>query len=166
MSDWTHFDSDGRPRMVDVSGKNMTKRVAVAEGWVYLTGSVYEAIKDKKNSKGDPFTISEIGGTMGAKQTSSLIPLCHNIKIDSVKVSCTLDDEQKAVRIECEAVATEATGVEMEALTGVSAAALTFYDMCKGIDKGMTIGDIRLLCKSGGKSGNWTASKTARVQRS
>ena len=96
---------------------------------------------------------------MGAKRTPDLIPLCHTIRLDNVKVRCELDHEKKALKITCEATASEVTGVEMEALTGVSVAALTFYDMCKGIDKGMIIKDIRLLRKTGGKSGEWNAGR-------
>lgn len=157
MSGWTHFDETGRPAMVSVSGKQATLRRAVAEGWVDLPETIYQAIMDGDNAKGDPFQIAEVGGIMGAKKTSELIPLCHGIKIDSVKVTCELRETTKSVCIRCEAVANDVTGVEMEALTGVSIAALVFYDMCKGVDKGMIIRDIRLLEKTGGKSGTWKA---------
>lgn len=157
MGEWTHFDETGRPAMVDVSGKKTTLRRAVAEGWVDLPESIWRALLDGGTAKGNPFQIAEIGGIMGAKKTPDLIPLCHGIKIDSVKVSCELHEPSRSVRIRCEAVASDVTGVEMEALTGVSIAALVFYDMCKGVDKGMIIRDIRLLEKSGGKSGTWRA---------
>ena len=124
MTEWTHFDDSGRPVMVDVSAKKPTKRVALAEGWVELPEVIYSAVKNSSVSKGDPMPIAELGGIMGAKRTSDLIPLCHGIKIDSVKVRCTLCEESKSLRIECEAVATDVTGVEMEALTGVSRAAV------------------------------------------
>lgn len=143
--------------MVSVSGKKPTLRKALAEGWIDLPESIYLAIKDGDTKKGDPFQIAEIGGIMGAKKTSELIPLCHGIKIDSVSVSCELYDATKSVRIRCEAIANEVTGVEMEALSGVSIAMLVFYDMCKGIDKGMIMREIKLLEKSGGKSGEWKA---------
>lgn len=159
MADWTHFDKDGRPHMVDVGDKNTTKRRAIAEGWVDLPDAIYDAVAKGDIKKGDPIPVAELGGIMGAKRTPDLIPLCHQIMLESVKVRCDLDGDAKALRIECEAVASGVTGVEMEALTGVSVAALVFYDMCKGIDKGMVIRDIRLLEKSGGKSGTWKANK-------
>lgn len=157
MGEYTHFDSDGRPTLVDVSGKNTTKRTAWAEGWVYLPEEIYRTVSEGSVKKGDPFSIAELGGIMGAKKTPELIPLCHTIRLDNVKVRCELAPDMQALKITCEATASEVTGVEMEALTGVSVAALTFYDMCKGIDKGMIIKDIRLLRKTGGKSGEWTA---------
>ena len=159
MGEWTHFDEAGRPAMVDVSGKKTTLRRAVAEGWVDLPESIYSALLDGETAKGNPFQIAEIGGIMGAKRTPDLIPLCHGIKLDSVKVSCELHESSRLVHIRCEAVACDVTGVEMEALSGVSIAALVFYDMCKGVDKGMIIRDIRLLEKSGGKSGTWRADE-------
>ena len=159
MGEYTHFDADGRPTLGDVGGKSVTKRTARAEGWLYLPEEIFRTISQGAVKKGDPFRIAELGGIMGAKKTPELIPLCHNIRLDNVKVCCDLDGEKKAVKITCEASASEVTGVEMEALTGVSAAALTFYDMCKGIDKGMVIKEIRLLSKTGGKSGGWVAEK-------
>lgn len=157
--DYTHFDKEGRPVLVDVGGKNATKRVAVAEGWVDLPEGIFKTVSQGAVKKGDPFSIAELAGIMGAKKTPDIIPLCHNIRIDSVKVRCSLDAERRAVRITCEAAASEVTGVEMEALTGAATAALCFYDMCKGIDKGMVIRDIRLLSKTGGKSGDWRAER-------
>ena len=157
MAGWTHFDDSGRPVMVDVSEKKPTKRIAIAEGWIELPDAIYSAIKNNSISKGDPIPIAELGGIMGAKRTPELIPLCHGIKLDSVEVRCELSDASQSIRIECRAVACDVTGVEMEALTGVSIAALVLYDMCKGIDKGMVIKNIRLLEKSGGKSGLWRA---------
>jgi len=115
------------------------------------------------SKKGDPFLIAELAGIMGAKKTPELIPLCHTIRLDNVSVKCELAEGTKSVRITCEATANEVTGVEMEALTGVSAAALCFYDMCKGIDKGMVIRDIRLIRKTGGKSGEWNAEGVFKV---
>lgn len=159
MGGYTHFDSDGRPTLVDVSGKATTKRTALAEGWLYLPDAIYETVSRGSVKKGDPFSIAELGGIMGAKKTPELIPLCHTIRLDNVKVRCELDGEKRALKITCEASASEVTGVEMEALTGVTVAALTFYDMCKGIDKGMVIKDIRLLRKTGGKSGEWNAER-------
>ena len=159
MGEYTHFDADGRPTLVDVSGKSVTKRTAWAEGWLYLPDEIYKTVSNGAVKKGDPFSIAELGGIMGAKRTPDLIPLCHTIRLDNVKVRYELDHEKKALKITCEATASEVTGVEMEALTGVSVAALTFYDMCKGIDKGMVIKDIRLLRKTGGKSGEWNAGR-------
>ncbi|MDR3332675.1 MAG: cyclic pyranopterin monophosphate synthase MoaC [Synergistaceae bacterium] len=155
MSDLTHFDGDGRPRMVDIGDKTPTRRTALAEGWVELPDAIYDALKEGKVVKGDPIPVAELGGIMGAKRTSDLIPLCHSIKLDSVRVRCKLSDEEKSLHIVCEAASTDATGVEMEALTGVSVAALVFYDMCKALDKGMTIRNVRLIEKSGGRSGRW-----------
>ncbi|MDO5563090.1 MAG: cyclic pyranopterin monophosphate synthase MoaC [Synergistaceae bacterium] len=159
MAGYTHFDLDGHPVLVDVSAKNITTRTAVAEGWVDLPDAIFETVSKGGVAKGDPFRIAELAGIMGVKKTPDLIPLCHNIRIDNVTLKCSLDAEKKSVLIICEAVAREVTGVEMEALTGVTTAALCFYDMCKGIDKGMVIRDIRLLKKTGGKSGEWTAEK-------
>ncbi len=159
MAEWTHFGEDGTPRMVDVGVKSPTRRRAVAEGWIDLPEKIFDALKTGGVKKGDPIPVSEIGGIMGAKRTPDLIPLCHAIMLDSVRVRCEVDDEARALRIECEAIATGVTGVEMEALTGVSVAALVFYDMCKGVDKGMVLRNIRLLEKSGGKSGTWKANR-------
>lgn len=156
---YTHFDKDGRPVLVDVSEKSTTKRTALAEGWIDLPKDVFETVSQGTVKKGDPFSIAELAGIMGAKKTADIIPLCHNIRIDSVNVRCALDAERPLLRITCQASASEVTGVEMEALTGVAIAALCFYDMCKGIDKGMVIRDIRLLSKAGGKSGCWSAEK-------
>jgi len=159
LTEYTHFDKDGRPTLVDVSKKNITQRTAWAEGWIELPETIFEKVAAGPVKKGDPFTIAELAGIMGAKKTPDLIPLCHTIRLDNVSVICQLENSKKAVRITCEATANEVTGVEMEALTGVSVAALCFYDMCKAIDKGMIIRDIRLLRKTGGKSGEWNAGK-------
>ena len=158
MGEYTHFDAEGRPTLVDVSDKAVTKRTAWAEGWLFLPDEIYRTVSQGAVKKGDPFSIAELGGIMGAKRTPDLLPLSHTIRLDNIKVKCDLDHKKKALRITCEATASEVTGVEMEALTGVSVAALTFYDMCKGIDKGMVIKDIRLLRKTGGKSGEWNAA--------
>lgn len=157
MKDYTHFDSEGRPVLVDVSNKKATSRTAWAEGWIDLPDVIYEKVSSGSIKKGDPLLIAELAGIMGAKKTPELIPLCHTIRLDNVVVKCTLAEGSKSVRITCEATANEVTGVEMEALTGVSTAALCFYDMCKGLDKGMVIRGIRLLRKTGGKSGEWAA---------
>ena len=150
----THFNEDGRARMVDVGGKERTSRRAVARCFVELPEAVYKILREGEIAKGDPVKVAELGGIMGAKRTPDLIPLCHPVNLESVRVRCELT-EKKRLRIECEAAAKDVTGVEMEALVGVTVAALVFYDMCKGIDKGMVIKEARLLEKSGGRSGNW-----------
>lgn len=159
MPDFTHFDDEGRPLLVDVGEKTVTRRTARAEGWIDLPQAVFAAVVGGGVKKGDPFSIAELAGITGSKMTAQIVPLCHNIRIDNVAVKCRLDCEKKAVLITCEASAREVTGVEMEALTGVATAALCFYDMCKALDKGMVIRDIRLLSKSGGKSGDWPAER-------
>jgi len=158
MGEFTHLDRDGHPVMVDVSGKPETEREAIAEGWVFLPDTVFAAVRDSAVKKGDVLRIAELAGIQGAKQTPVLIPLCHGIRLDKASLRCELVPERKAVRIECEVKAREVTGVEMEALTGVSVAALTVYDMSKALDKGIEIRDIRLLMKKGGKSGEYRAA--------
>ncbi|HOV28454.1 MAG TPA: cyclic pyranopterin monophosphate synthase MoaC [Synergistales bacterium] len=155
MGELTHLDREGHPVMVDVSAKPETNREAVAEGWVHLPERVFSAILENQVQKGDVLKIAELAGIQGAKQTASLIPLCHGIRLDQASVRCQLVLERKAVHVECHVKAREVTGVEMEALTGVSVAALTVYDMCKALDKGIEIRDIRLLMKKGGKSGEY-----------
>jgi len=157
MADYTHFNKEGRPTLVDVSGKETTLRTAWAEAWLDVPESIYEVISQGNVKKGNPFPIAELAGIMGAKKTPEIIPLCHNIRLDNVTVKCELDEKDNSVHITSEATAREVTGVEMEALTAVATAALCFYDMCKALDKGMVIRNIRLLKKSGGKSGEWTA---------
>ena len=154
MSNYSHFDDSGRPMMVDVGSKERTSRKAVAECFVELPEVVYKALLDGDVAKGDPVRVAELGGIMGAKKTPDLIPLCHPINLESVRVRCELT-EKRLLRIECEASARDATGVEMEALAGATVAALVFYDMCKALDKGMVIKEARLVEKSGGRSGNW-----------
>ncbi|MDR3280576.1 MAG: cyclic pyranopterin monophosphate synthase MoaC [Synergistaceae bacterium] len=159
MAGYSHFDDSGRPVMTDVSGKTRTLRRAVAECFVKLPEKICAALLDGGVSKGDPIRVAELAGIMGAKKTPDLIPLCHPIGLDSVKIKCEFLSEDRALRIECETTANDSTGVEMEALTGALVAALTFYDMCKALDKGMIITGVRLLEKSGGRSGRWTALK-------
>lgn len=159
MPGYTHFDKEGRPFLVDVGGKSVTRRTALAEGWIDLPDMIFKALSEGGIKKGDPFSIAELAGITGAKRTADIVPLCHNIRIDNVSVKCDLVPETKSVRIICEVGASEVTGVEMEALTGVATAALCFYDMCKALDKGMVIRDIRLLSKTGGKSGDWLAER-------
>jgi molybdenum cofactor biosynthesis protein MoaC len=148
---------EGHPAMADVSGKRTALREAEAEGFVNLTETVARAIEARSAAKGDVLKIAELAGIMAAKRTPELIPLCHSIRLDDVRVECRLDARGKKVRIRAFVKASEVTGVEMEALTGASVAALTVYDMCKSIDKGMSIEGVRLLRKSGGKSGDYIA---------
>lgn len=152
----THIDEEGRPSMVDVGAKPMTHRIARAEGWVRMSSEALSAITSGRVKKGDVLRIAELAGIQGAKRTADLIPLCHPLPIDAVSVKVEAIDG--AVRIEAEVAAHWRTGVEMEALSAVSAAALTVYDMTKAIDKGMTIEAVRLVEKRGGRSGDWTAS--------
>ncbi|MGC2424263.1 MAG: cyclic pyranopterin monophosphate synthase MoaC [Nitrospirota bacterium] len=156
MSDLTHFDEKGASRMVDVSGKDVTERVAVASGRVLMAAETFRLIKDKGAAKGDVLEVARIAGIMAAKKTSGLIPLCHPLPLEKVTVDFELDEKGSAVEIRAEAKVTARTGVEMEALTAVTVAALTIYDMCKAVDRGMEITDIRLIEKSGGRSGHFT----------
>ena len=153
----THLDDSGRPVMVDVSSKETTFREAEAEGIVRLTPEICNAIRTKSVSKGDVFRIAEVAGIMAAKRTWDIIPLCHSIRLDHAKVTCSFDENSNSVRVNCTVKASEVTGVEMEALTGASVSCLTIYDMCKSMDKGIIIEGIRLLRKSGGKSGDYAA---------
>ena len=143
--------------MVDVSLKDPTLREAEAEGIVRLTPEICDAIKTNSVSKGDVFRIAEIAGIMAVKRAQDIIPLCHTIRIDHAKIICSLDENSNSVRVNCVVKAAEVTGVEMEALTGASVTCLTIYDMCKSMDKGIIIEGIRLLRKSGGKSGDYEA---------
>ncbi|MCL1876281.1 MAG: bifunctional molybdenum cofactor biosynthesis protein MoaC/MoaB [Synergistaceae bacterium] len=153
----THLDDSGRPVMVDVSSKEATVRIAEAEGIVRLTPEICGAIRTNSISKGDVFRVAELAGIMAAKRTYDIIPLCHSIRLNHVKVTCSLDDDSNCARVNCTVKASEVTGVEMEALTGASVSCLTIYDMCKSMDKGIIIEEIRLLSKSGGKSGDYDA---------
>ena len=155
MSDLTHLDASGAAHMVDVSGKADTMREAVAEGRISMAPAVIAAIRAGDIKKGDVLGTARIAGIMAAKQTSSLIPLCHPLPISSVSVD--FDYTDSGVRVETRVRTSGKTGVEMEALTAASIALLTIYDMAKALDKAMVIGPVRLLAKSGGKSGDWTA---------
>jgi len=152
----THFDAKGNAVMVDVSNKAASAREAVAKGSVYMEAATLKLIKARKVKKGDVLAVAQLAGITAAKRTPDMIPLCHPIALTSVKVDLTCDPKAKAVRIIATCKVTGQTGVEMEALTAVSAAALTIYDMCKSADRGMRISDIRLVKKSGGKSGTFT----------
>ena len=153
----THIDESGRAQMVDVGAKPITHRIAVAEAWVRMEAETFRAITEGRVHKGDVLRIAELAGIQGAKRTSDLIPLCHPLPIDAVEVVLTPDDG--AIHVRATVAAHWRTGVEMEALTAVNAAALTVYDMAKAIDRSMVIEGVRLLQKSGGRSGDWTASK-------
>lgn len=153
MKELTHFDHDGAARMVDVSGKADTLREAVAAGRVTMMPETLRLILDRKVSKGDVFGVARIAGIMAAKKTAELIPLCHPVILSSVEVAFEPDVAGSFVDIVATARTTGQTGVEMEALTAVSASGLAIYDMCKAVDRAMTITDIRLLKKTGGKSG-------------
>lgn len=157
MLEFTHVDGSGEARMVDVSSKDNTVRVARAEAFIKMKPEILAMIMEGKHHKGDVFAVARIAGIQAAKKTSDLIPLCHPLMLTSVKVELYPDTENSGVRIESMCKLTGKTGVEMEALTAASVAALTLYDMCKAVDKGMEITCTRLLEKQGGKSGHWTA---------
>ena len=151
----THLDGDGNARMVDVTDKDVTFRVAIAEGEVNMQPETLRLIVDGKHAKGDVMAVARIAGIQAAKKCADLIPLCHPLALSSVSVELQPDQGENLVRINATCKLSGKTGVEMEALTAVSVAALTIYDMCKAVDKGMTISGVRLLTKSGGKSGDW-----------
>lgn len=151
----SHVDRGGRPRMVDVSGKAPTARRAIAEAEVVCSQETLSLAIDGGGPKGDVLTVAELAGVMAAKRTAELIPLCHPLPLTDVVVRVTPDRAASAFRVHAEAATTAPTGVEMEALTAASVAALTLYDMVKGVEKGVEIRSIRLVSKSGGKSGEW-----------
>ena len=153
--DFTHFDERGNARMVDVGGKINTKRVAVAAGRVLVNRTTFDLIRSGGMKKGDVLTVAQIAGILGAKKTPELIPMCHPVALTGVELTLRLNEESLSVEIEATASCTGPTGVEMEALTAVSAAALTVYDMCKAVQRDMVIDGIRLLRKSGGQSGDF-----------
>jgi len=153
MEELTHIDAQGRPRMVDVSQKPDTQREAVAKGLVRMQAATFKLIKKGEIDKGDVLSVAQLAGIMAAKQTSSIIPLCHPLLIGEVKVEFSLDEDNSTIEITTTAKSTGKTGVEMEALTATAVAALTIYDMCKAVDRGMKIENLRLIGKSGGKSG-------------
>jgi cyclic pyranopterin phosphate synthase len=158
MTEFTHLDKDGRVRMVDVGEKAETHRKAVASGRISMEADTLARIMDEKVKKGNVLEAARIAGVMAAKKTSDLIPMCHPLNITHARVDFSFDAKAHAVDIEAEVSLTGRTGVEMEALTAVSVAALTIYDMCKSYDKAMRISDIRLKFKSGGKSGIFSAT--------
>ena len=148
----THVDTRGKASMVGVANKKVTHRVAVASGKILLGDIAYDLVSKNNIAKGDVLTVAQLAGIMGAKQTSNLIPLCHPLTLDKIKVDLSLEPADLAVKVEASVEVTGKTGVEMEALTGVSVALLTVYDMCKAVNKQMIITDIKLEMKTGGKS--------------
>lgn len=158
----THVDPDGGVRMVDVSKKSDSVRTAVAAGRVLLGDEAFQRVRENDISKGDVLTTAQIAGIMGAKQTSKLIPLCHDVQVGGVQIEFSLAEEDQAIDIRAYTKSVGVTGVEMEALTAVSIAALTIYDMCKSVTKGIRITDVHLLAKTGGQSGNWKTDDPVR----
>ena len=158
MADLTHFDAKGDAHMVDVSDKAVTDRIAVAAGYIKMTAETLDIIQKGRAKKGDVLAVARLAGIMAAKKTADLIPLCHPLPITKVAVDLTPDPALPGIRIEATVKTSGQTGVEMEALTAVSAAALTVYDMVKAVEKSMVISDIRLIMKDGGKSGRYEAT--------
>ncbi len=156
----THTNASGEAHMVDVSVKPETRREATAAGSIRMTRDAFAAVRDNAIGKGDVLGVARIAGIMAAKRTSDLIPLCHPVALSHVDVVVYLDDSVPGVRVESTAVATSVTGVEMEAIVAVTVALTTIYDMAKSVDRAMVIGDVRLLRKSGGKSGEYAAPET------
>lgn len=158
MTDLTHFDAEGRARMVDVGDKPDTVREAVATGFVRMRPETARLIEKRGVRKGDVLAVAQVAGIQAAKRTWELVPLCHNIPLLSVELALDVSHDPPGVEISATVRTVGKTGAEMEALTAVSVAALTVYDMCKAVDRGMVLGEIRLRRKSGGKSGVWEAT--------
>ena len=156
MSELTHLNSKGQAQMVDVGAKEISQRIATAEAFISMQPETLSMITEGKHKKGDVFAVARIAGIQAAKKCPDLIPLCHPLMLSSVKVDLEADASKSQVKIKATCKLAGQTGVEMEALTAASVAALTIYDMCKAVDKGMTISQIQLLEKSGGKSGDWS----------
>lgn len=154
-NNFTHFDQEGNAIMVDVSEKEVTSRTAVASGTIKVNPEIMDAIINQKVKKGDVLGVARIAGIMGVKNTSTLIPLCHTLLLQKCSIDFELDEKRNEIKATCIVKTDGKTGVEMEALTGVTITLLTIYDMCKAIDKGMELGDIHLVRKSGGKSGDF-----------
>jgi cyclic pyranopterin phosphate synthase len=159
MARFSHIDADGKPVMVDVSDKDVTRREAMARGSVVMAPATLQMIVDGTAKKGDVLGVARLAGIMAAKKTAELIPLCHPLPIDAVDVELTCDAVRSAVDITATCRVTARTGVEMEAMTAVAVAALTVYDMCKAVDRGMQLTEISLVRKSGGRSGTWEATR-------
>ena len=149
----THLDIHGRARMVDISAKQPTMRMAVARGWVQMSEATMRRIENKEIKKGDVLAVAQVAGIMAAKRTPDIIPMCHQLLLFGLELDFRLDFEKCRVEIEASARTTGQTGVEIEALTAVAVAGLTIYDMCKSVERGMVVGDVRLIMKSGGKTG-------------
>jgi cyclic pyranopterin phosphate synthase len=161
MNRLSHIDADGNAKMVDVSGKDVTERVATAAGSVLMAAETMRLVQEGGMKKGDVISVARLAGIMGAKKTPELIPLCHPLALNGIDVELTLDPARNAVDITATCRVSGRTGVEMEALTAVSVAALTIYDMCKAVDRAMRLTDIRLIAKSGGRSGEFRAEEGA-----
>ncbi len=159
MSRMNHFDKSGKAVMVDVTDKDITHRIATATGTIYVSCEVYDAIAKGTAAKGDVLGCARIAGIMATKKTSDIIPMCHPLMLTKASIEFSLNEEESSVSATCTTKVCGKTGVEMEALLGVSAALLTIYDMCKALDRSMKIGDIRLLKKDGGKSGLYVAKE-------
>ena len=155
MSELTHFDKDGRAVMVDVSAKSDTARIAIASGFIAMSKATLDLVETKSAAKGDVIAVAEIAGIMGAKKTADLIPLCHPLPLSNVTISINIDKEKQGLEVISQAKITGKTGVEMEALTAATVTLLTLYDMLKASDKSMVITDVKLIKKTGGKSGDW-----------
>ncbi|MFP4154153.1 MAG: cyclic pyranopterin monophosphate synthase MoaC [Halothiobacillaceae bacterium] len=161
MSELTHLDETGAARMVDVSGKQATAREAVAEGFIRMQPETLQMITEGRHRKGDVLAVARVAGIMAAKRTPELIPMCHPLLLTRVKVDLTPDTVRSGVHVLATCGLVGQTGVEIEAMTAASVAALTLYDMCKAVDRGMVIEQVRLLEKRGGKSGHWVADRPA-----
>ena len=159
MNPLTHFDSSGQAHMVNVGDKPNTHRIAIATGSISMLPATFDLVEAGNHKKGDVLGIARIAGIQAAKKTSDLIPLCHPLALSHVSLQFELDRASHSIRCQVQAETTGPTGVEMEALTAVQVALLTIYDMCKAVDRGMVMGDVKLLEKSGGKSGTWVAAK-------
>lgn len=164
MSRLTHIDESGAARMVDIGDKEASQRIAVAGATVRMRPETLELLETGSHQKGDVLAVARIAGIQGAKKCSDLIPLCHPLMLNSVKLDFSLDREAHCVRIEAQCKVSGKTGVEMEALTAASVAALTIYDMCKAVDRGMEISEVVLLQKEGGKSGSWHREQEGAVR--
>ena len=160
MTDFTHFDDRGNARMVDVGGKDPTRRTAVAAARVLVNADTFALIQSGGMKKGDVLTVAQIAGIMGAKRTPDLIPMCHPVAISGIELELRLDEEKYSVEITATVSCQGKTGVEMEALTAVTTAALTVYDMCKAVQKDMVITDVRLLSKTGGVHGDFVREES------
>lgn len=160
MNRLTHIGDDGSARMVDVSDKDKTERVAIAQAVISMQPKTLQMVIEGSHKKGDVLAVARIAGIQAAKQCSSLIPLCHPLMLTAIEVELTPDEDRHCILIRSRCKLNDRTGVEMEALTAASVAALTVYDMCKAVDRGMVIESIRLLEKSGGRSGHWKAQTT------